>query len=172
MKNVRKFCDSPAYYWLIALFICYSFAVALLTTDRFSWRFLTNEGGSMLPLIQPHALVLIKQEHDASYEVGDVVAYMSHLDADKPIIVTHRLIGIGGNVYVAKGDNNQSADSEIIIPRRIIGRTVVIIPYIGALIKTTKTPLGSLIFFILPAAYFISQEVRRVLRLTKKSTRT
>lgn len=172
MKTQRKFYNSRLYYILIITFICYSFLIGIVTTDRFSWRFLTNEGGSMLPLIQPHALVLVQAEEDDRYEVGDVVAYMSHLESNKPIVVTHRLVGIGGNVYVAKGDNNQSEDSEIIIPRRIIGRTVAIIPYIGTLVKIAKTPLGSLVFFIIPSIYFIALEGYRITRLVKTPKRT
>jgi signal peptidase I len=168
MKRPRKFYNSRLYYVLIVGYILFCSAVTLLTTDRArDWRFLTNDGTSMFPLIQPHDLALVRRERDDLYEVGDIVAYVSLLNG-KETIVTHRIIGRGGNVYTTKGDGNSVADPEVIVPRRIVGRSVLIVPYAGAVVKLIKTPLGSVLFFLLPAGYFISQEVIRIVNMLKK----
>ncbi len=166
-KRASRFYNSPVYYVAIGAFIMFSFACAFLTSDVLPrWRFLTNRGGSMLPLIHPNDLVLVQQERDDLYEPGDVIAYVSLLEGREEI-VTHRIVRRGGNAYQTKGDANQIADQEVIVPRRIIGRLILIIPLLGWLIKLVKTPMGSIVFFLTPAALFITCELIRISQLLK-----
>lgn len=166
-KRTSRFYNSPAYYVAIGVFVVCSFTCAFLTSDVLPrWRFLTNSGGSMLPLIHPNDLVLVQQERDDLYEPGDVIAYVSLLEGHEEI-VTHRIVRRGGNAYQTKGDANQVADQEVIVPRRIIGRLILIMPLVGWLIKLVKTPFGSIIFFLIPAAFFITTELIRIRQLLK-----
>ena len=164
-KRPPSFYNSRLYYSLIGTFIFFSFACAFFASDILPrWRFLTNRGGSMQPLISPSDLVLAQKERDDLYEPGDVIAYVSLLDGREEI-VTHRIVSRGGNAYQTKGDANRGVDQEVVVPRRIIGRLVLIIPFLGWLISLVKTPLGSLVFFLIPAALFITCELVRIRRL-------
>ncbi len=166
-KRTSRFYNSPLYYIGIGAFILLSFTCAFLTSDILPrWRFLTNRGGSMLPLIHTNDLVLVQKERDDLYEPGDVIAYVSLLEGREEI-VTHRIVRRGGNAYQTKGDANQIADQEVIVPRRIIGRLILIIPLLGWLIKLVKTPFGSIVFFLVPATFFVISELVRIKQLLK-----
>lgn len=102
--------------------------------------------GSMEPMIFPGDAVLIKKlsEEKEVYRLkeGDVINFKR-----ENITITHRIIevridGAGNISFQTKGDNNKSADLEIVKPNDIKGTIVRVVPQIGKpvlFIKSTKT---------------------------------
>lgn len=99
--------------------------------------------GSMEPEIKVGDLLIIKEQPDGSYRVGDVVTYL-----DGNNLVTHRIIAIDQDeknaetlLVTTQGDSNNTADEPFPI-QKIKGKVVAVPPYVGAAIMAVKTPLG------------------------------
>lgn len=93
--------------------------------------------GSMADAIQPDD-VIITHRQDA-YKVGDIVTYQTG-----GMSVTHRIIAIHENEYRTKGDANNTDDGVDIPQDAVVGKVVLVIPKIGAVIRFVRTPAGVL----------------------------
>lgn len=86
--------------------------------------------GSMKPAVQPGDMVLVKRLKDGEVKVGDIVEYKKD-----DIYIFHRIIQIaeGKNeiMYETKGDNNASADSDLVTIDMIKGKVIRVIPKAG-----------------------------------------
>jgi len=96
--------------------------------------YLMTEGVSMLPTYHGGDLVVLHRE--ATYEIGDVIAY-----ADPNIgEVFHRIVGREGDKFVMKGDNNSHEDVFRPTPSEILGRLWLSIPGGGNLLLAARQP--------------------------------
>lgn len=93
--------------------------------------------GSMADAIQPDD-VIITHRQDA-YKVGDIVTYQTGT-----MSVTHRIIAVHENGYRTKGDANNTDDGADIPQNAVVGKVVLVIPKIGAVIRFVRTPAGVL----------------------------
>ena len=96
-----------------------------------------------------------------SYRPGDIISFYAQYNGAQEII-THRIERLGGNVYITKGDNNNTIDSVPVVPRLIIGKVVAIIPYIGYWVMAVNSIAGKVFFIILPMLIIISTEVQQI----------
>lgn len=150
----------------VYLLFVISYLLYVLFVIVFSGRFLktftplTNISGSMNPVINEGSITIVKQEN--FYNVGDVISYYTQIDG-KEAVITHRIKSIGGNVYVTKGDANQVTDRELVVPRLVIGKVVLVMPYIGFIVRFAKSPLGLLLTIYLPGFMIISREILRII---------
>jgi len=118
----------------------------------------------MNPSINTGNITIVKKMD--GYEVGDIVSYYAKIN-EKEEIITHRITQIGGNVYVTKGDNNLAIDPPIILPRLIIGKVVLIIPYLGYIVSFAKSAFGLWLTIIIPAALIILIELFKIDKILK-----
>ena len=159
---VKTISRSPFYFAVIGVYIVLCIVLKITSSGIFSLKFFTNRSYSMSPSIDQNSLTVVKKQD--SYEVGDVITFYDNGARNE--IVTHRVIGIGGNVYKTKGDANVLADDSIVVPRLIIGKVVLIVPYFGLFLSFLKTGIGTFLFVILPAFIFVLLEVRKVIALS------
>ncbi len=110
----------------------------------------------MNPTINTGSLLVVKKSYE--YDVGNIISYYAKING-KEEIVTHRIFRIGGNIYLTKGDANQAIDEQKVIPRLIIGKVILIIPYLGYPIGFAKTPVGTWLLIIFPAILIIFTEI-------------
>ncbi|KKR33827.1 MAG: Type I signal peptidase [Candidatus Gottesmanbacteria bacterium GW2011_GWC2_39_8] len=113
----------------------------------------------MNPSINEGSVIIVKRSE--VYQPGDIISYYGKIDG-KETIITHRIMRIGGNVYLTKGDANQAYDDKIILPRLVIGRVIFIIPYIGYILSFAKNGLGLWLSVLLPAFVIIIIELIKV----------
>ncbi|HOK82386.1 MAG TPA: signal peptidase I [Clostridia bacterium] len=90
---------------------------------------------SMSGTIEVNDMVII-QEKDA-YSEGDIITYEK---GGK--YITHRIVGAEGDLFVTKGDNNDSPDRPAVDKSQIVGKVVFVIPKIGKAIEFFRTPTG------------------------------
>lgn len=128
-------------------------------------NFFTNISNSMLPEINTGSLTMVNKLPE--YIPGDIITYYAKING-KAAIITHRILWIGGNVYVTKGDANQVADREVVEPRLVIGKVIFIIPYLGYVMSFIKTPSGILSVIILPTVVIISTELYKLRPFIRK----
>src|SRR3989344_4672540 len=148
---------------LITIAFWFNVVLAVITASvlPFSLRFMTSTTYSMAPLIFPSDLTVVRELYMDSYNVGDIISFYRYLDG-KQTIVTHRIDSLGGNVYITKGDANDVIDRQIVRPRLIIGKAVLVIPKVGTYVKLLKSDVGTFVLIILPAAYIIVTELRKM----------
>lgn len=125
------------------------------------FRIFTNISESMYPTIELGDLALIKKQNMNTYMPGDIITFYSNRFG-KQEVITHRIDHLGGNVYITKGDNNSNVDSELLLPQLIIGKVIVIIPYIGYWVMAINSILGKVFFIILPMFLIITTEVIKI----------
>ncbi len=119
------------------------FLAALFASVLFAWFCVgvfriypsTILTGSMEPMIQPGDVVLIRKLVDEQeiYELaeGDIINFKR-----QDFTVTHRIEEIitdeaGNRTFRTKGDNNKSADTELLKPQDIKGTIIRVIPKVG-----------------------------------------
>ena len=125
------------------------------------FRIFTNISESMHPTIVLGDLTVVKKNYMNSYRPGDIISFYAQYNGAQEII-THRIERLGGNVYITKGDNNNTIDSVPVVPRLIIGKVVAIIPYIGYWVMAVNSIAGKVFFIILPMLIIISTEVQQI----------
>ncbi len=127
------------------------FAVGLLASVIFCWFCVgvfpvypsVVLTGSMEPMIDPGDVVLVKKiqeerEIDALSQ-GDIINFKRN-----DITITHRIIEVrrdeAGNVsFQTKGDNNDSADEQLVQPNDINGTVSKVIPKVGLPVLVIKS---------------------------------
>ncbi len=100
--------------------------------------------GSMSGSIEPNDIVFTHKQD--SYTVGDIITFDSEGSS-----VTHRIIAADGEGYRTKGDANNTADAQAVKQSAVIGKVIIVIPKIGALLGFVRTPLGIICFLCLTA---------------------
>jgi signal peptidase len=94
--------------------------------------------GSMEPSIHEGDIVIVKQLDN--YEIGDVIVYIR----DDGLSITHRIIDIGIDGYVTKGDANQQHDPGAAKINQIVGKVI----HIFSNTDKTKSDAGASLFLI------------------------
>lgn len=129
---------------------------------EWGFGFLTTRTYSMSPIIDPGSLTaVIRSDY---YDVGDIISFYDTDEDGNEIIVTHRIIQIGGNVYVTKGDSNPAHDGTKVVPRLIIGKAIFIVPHLGYFLSFAKSTTGLLLLVWAPASLISIVEGYRVVR--------
>lgn len=99
--------------------------------------------GSMEPMIKPGDVILVKKITDIeginNLKIDDVIQFKRG-----NILISHRIIDIytdkvEGLGFKTKGDNNSSADQEIVRPKDVKGAIVYTVPKIGWLTLVLKS---------------------------------
>ena len=121
----------------------------------------------MNPSINTGSITIVQKMNQYDYNIGDIISYYRQVN-NKEEIITHRIIRIGGNVYITKGDANLGIDAPIVVPRLIIGKVILIIPYLGYLITFAKSAFGLWLIVYIPASSIIFIELSKVLRALRE----
>lgn len=123
----------------------------------FGYTQVTVMSGSMEPVISAGDVLIIHDEDE--YNAEDIVTFWRD-----EVLVTHRLIEEREQGWITKGDYNNVVDSQLVQKNQIIGKVIVIIPYLGLVILYLRTPLGILTVIILLFILLILPEWFSVIR--------
>lgn len=114
--------------------------------------------GSMEPEIMPGDLIITKTVDPEEIAAGDIISFR----ADESVVVSHRVTEVrteGGLAFLTKGDANTGADAGAVRPEDIEGKYISRIAGVGSIAMFLQTPLGLLIFVIIPLCLFILYDV-------------
>ena len=157
-----------AYYGFVFGYLFFTFIVTIFSLHLFgSFYSFTNISDSMNPSINTGSITIVQKMNQYDYNIGDIISYYRQVN-NKEEIITHRIIRIGGNVYITKGDANLGIDAPIVVPRLIIGKVILIIPYLGYLITFAKSAFGLWLIVYIPASSIIFIELSKVLRALRE----
>lgn len=120
---------------LIAMLVLFVFTVYQNVTNEnkgegtflFGYRPVVILTGSMEPYMKVNGVVLTKAVDDIEeLEVGDVISY--HVESEKGNLlrITHRIIGIEGELIYTKGDNNNVADGYALTMENVEAKAVAV----------------------------------------------
>jgi len=165
IKSLADFGEKRIYYFFLFIYFFLGLFIIILSLNIDYFRFLTIKSNSMRPTLSTGSLVLIKKQND--YQPGDIISFYAQNNG-KEEIITHRLIKIGGNVYITRGDSNLAIDPYV-RPRLIIGKVILSLPYLGFIYILAKTPPGIFILIIFPAMFFVVVEILKIYLLFNSS---
>lgn len=108
---------------LSIIFVIVMITVKFFSIDTnikpFGVQILKVDSNSMSPEFKKGDIIVIKKEKE--YNIGDIITYKTK----EGYLVTHRIIEKNGNVYVTKGDNNNTKDKEKVCQNFIQGKLYV-----------------------------------------------
>lgn len=128
--------------------------------------FYTIISPSMEPDINVYDVVLVKKTNINKLKKGDVITFYStnNYFGDTPI--THRIANIDDRTsIIVKGDHNEKADNEKVIPKNIIGKVILVIPSLGKLQFFLASKSGFIIAIIIPAIVIITYDVYKIMKM-------
>lgn len=121
-----------------------------------STSYLVTRGTSMLPSHEPGALVVTRTQDQ--YAVGDVIAY--HSEA-RGYIVLHRIVGIDGDRFVTRGDNNSFDDAFHPTASNVVGTPWAHVPRGADVMARLRSPLSQGVVFGALAVFAASAAMQR-----------
>lgn len=93
--------------------------------------------GSMSPAVETGSLAFINTRVEPSdLHVGDIVAY-----DNGGMIITHRIVTIENDMFITKGDANESDDRGKKAGEEIVGKLLYSVPYMGYFVYALQAPL-------------------------------
>ena len=128
--------------------------------------FYTIISPSMEPNINVYDVVLVKKTNINKLKKGDVITFYStnNYFGDTPI--THRIANIDDRTsIIVKGDHNEKADNEKVIPKNIIGKVILVIPSLGKLQFFLASKSGFIVAIIIPAIVIITYDVYKIMKI-------
>ena len=156
---------SSLYYVFVGIIFILSILVGLIGHPLpFGQRLLALQSTSMVPQLPPGSLILIRPE--PWYLPGDIVSLWERVNG-KDELVTHRIMSVGGNVYVTKGDSNQLYDRGLTPQRLIEGRMIMSIPVLGAVVLFFQSKTG-LALLMIPITVILCLEFTRLYQVLRE----
>ncbi|MCR0335994.1 signal peptidase I [[Clostridium] innocuum] len=123
-------------------------SISLCSCGHF--RIFCITSGSMEPTISTGSLILV--DTDAELHTEDIVTFQK-----QDSIITHRIVRqIDDQRTVTKGDANDSDDPTPLYKTQIIGKVILVIPYIGYIVLFIRRYL-----WLLCAAFLAWQLIRK-----------
>lgn len=122
--------------------------------------------GSMSPAIEPGDLIIAKTADTDSLREGDIITFR----ASGSTLVTHRIIGTNPDgSFITKGDANNVEDLDLYAnSQNIIGKYVLRIPKGGYIAKFIQSPIGMILFILIPVGVLASGEIKNFLKEMEK----
>ncbi len=134
----------------------------------FGYQLKTVLSGSMEPEFQTGSIIAIQaKENITEFQKGDIITFHN----SDGMVITHRVDEVkdNGAQYVTKGDNNNRADSELVLAESIVGQyTGFTIPYAGYVTQFANSKEGALFLLILPGVILVGYSIINIGRALRQ----
>lgn len=170
MKTIKKAAGilmSILLWGIILLTALFTFTTLATRDDNSVARLagftpLMVETQSMAPTFNAGDLIIIKACDPADLKEGDIITFHTIIN-NEYALNTHRIDSIndsnGYREYVTKGDNNDIADTHIILDADIVGKYVTKASGLGKVMMFLSSSTGFLIVIVLPMLLFFIYQV-------------
>ncbi len=118
---------------------------------------------SMSPRLKINDIVIVKKGYEIeSYKKGNIITFIRDNE-----VITHRIDRVISAdmrpAFITKGDNNKVEDEEIVKYENIVGKVVLTMPKIGALVNLLKNKLFfvSILCLLFGIMYFDNKSKKR-----------
>lgn len=129
--------------------------LVVLTAPLLGNRALIVRSGSMEPAMRVGDVVVVRP---GEYRVGEAIAY--RVPGRPDIVVTHRIMARQNGVYITQGDANSEADKWLVRESDIIGKQLLVVPWLGRVLALAKTRIGFVTLVLGPALLVVVSEAR------------
>lgn len=160
---------------LIILFLLSNTILTQLNANNESYRPLisvyTIVSPSMTDTINVYDVVVnIRVKRAEHIEVGDIITYKSKSSLSEGMTITHRVVGIdkesNGNIrYITQGDNNSEPDATLVEFEDVIGKEILIIPWLGNLQFLLSSYKGWIFLLLIPIAIILIKDIFKLIDL-------
>jgi signal peptidase len=125
---------------------------------------------SMTPNIKVYDVVFVKKVDTNNLKVNDVITFYSTNAFFGGTPITHRIVEIldvpeSGTMYRVKGDANEDADEEKVLPSNVIGKVLFRIPNLGKLQFFLASKTGWLVAILIPAVVILIYDIYKLIKL-------
>jgi signal peptidase len=145
--------------------------IAVVLPFAVGMRSLSVMSGSMEPAIHTGDVIVDQWIHPSDARVGDAISFNDPSRGN--IVLTHRVTSMrarsDGVDFVTRGDANTGVERWSAPAMGRIGRVAYRVPHAGYLMVFTRTPVGKLLFLVLPAFGWGAWEIYRVWRPAKEA---
>lgn len=166
--NLRYLLKLGQWVVLVSLMIVAGFTALSVLEIPGSYKVYVVQSGSMEPSIAAGSVVVTKPA--VGYTEGDVITFSS--SDDRKTTITHRIVDVrdesGVDVFVTKGDANDSPDAGLVYREDILGKLVFSIPFLGYPVNYAKTQQGFILLIVVPATLIIYSEAVTITKEAKK----
>jgi signal peptidase I len=157
----------PIFIFILFLGFIITFALVNSSEPEKGFRLVTILSTSMEPAIHSGSVLLLSPPN--TIEVGDIVSFKEKSSISNNFsgrVVAHRVISKKFNenseLYITKGDANESPDPSFVMNEDVNGKVSLIIPYLGFISYISLTNWGIVLFILIPVCVLIFSEVKRV----------
>ncbi len=164
-----------AFICLIALFLLYYIISSQINANNEDYKpkvsIYTIVSPSMTPVINVYDVVInIREDKPENIKVGDIITYVSKSSTSEGMTITHRVIDVielpdGGYEYQTQGDNNSEPDSLYVGYDQILGKEILIIPYLGRIQFLIANQKGWLFLLLIPVSIYTFIEIYKLFNL-------
>jgi len=179
LKKIWKtFYKIITYTIIIILMIIASFFIFYVISGKLAERegktppfgLYTIISPSMTPNIKVYDVVFVKNVDTNTLKVNDVITFYSTNAFFGGTPITHRIVEILdvpeiGTMYRVKGDANEEADTEKVIPSNVIGKVMFRIPSLGKLQFFLASKTGWLVAILIPAVIILIYDIYKLIKL-------
>lgn len=137
--KLSKVCNLLASFMIVVIvFIC----APLVVPKLFGYELYGILSGSMEPTYPVGSVVYVQPVNANEIQINDVITFQ--MAADSQVVATHRVIAKDDQkqVFTTKGDHNDNIDSSPVSYKRLIGKTVFCIPYLGYISAYVQSSAG------------------------------
>ena len=125
---------------------------------------------SMTPNIEVYDVVFVQKANTNDLKVNDVITFYSANAFFGNTPITHRIVEIldipnTGTMFRVKGDANENADYEKVIPSNIIGKVLFKIPKLGRVQFFLASKKGWLLAILIPAVVILIYDILKLIKL-------
>ena len=178
MRKIVKIATNLFYGLFIAAIVVFGAAVALSVFGKAgTYQLFVVQSGSMRPNIDIGSVLLVQPASQVkkiaspvpapTFNKGDIVTYLS---GDNPI--THRVVGVEESdnqiTYETKGDANRTPDQGKVAENQILGKVILMVPFVGHAVNFAKTQMGYIFLIVVPITLIIYSEILAIISETKK----
>jgi signal peptidase I len=148
------------------LFLLLIFMIFIVVSSKASggepnflgYQLKTVLSGSMEPTFMTGSVIAVKPlQNPVNLKNDDIITFKESEDK----LITHRIIDVKKSgeqtLYVTKGDNNRSKDSNPVIAQNVVAKySGFTIPYVGYFLDYAKSKNGSALMLILPGLLLLA----------------
>jgi signal peptidase len=121
---------------------------------------LTVLSGSMVPVFHPGDMIIdnsISAAQAGRLAAGDIITF--HVPGSTTELITHRIVAVkhanGGVVYQTKGDANNAADADPVLPQQVVGTYRGHIRFAGYALRAVRNKTVVFLLIFVPLLYLV-----------------
>ena len=152
---------------LVAVVLIFVFVVCLQRfSDNkisfFDYRLFTVVSGSMEPKYKVGDVLIAKEKDPEDVKVGDSISYLGSIGQFSNKVITHQVVKVekgkdGKYIFHTKGLANLVEDP-LVYEDQYYGVVIYKCILLSAVYKIVSTPVGMLIFIVIPILYIFGSE--------------